>query len=185
MKKESESMKKLISVSLCVLMLASCAKLPVSTNQPTQTDSPQKVEEPQKNLKKIEKSNEAVDTDGMTVLGETMINIDGSIADVYLLTSAQMGNDGYMLWDDSQKWKLVAGDENGSYTLFDSDIHGKAYIDVSESESGTVISLIRISTIGMTVTKYTYKDGAFYAEEVLTAESNGNNIYTSIPDYRE
>ena len=178
-------MKKLLCILLCALMLASCTKAPVSTNQPTQTDSTVNTEQTQKNLKKIEKSNKTVETDDMTVLGETMINIDGGIADVYLMTSAQMGNDGYMLWDDSQRWKLVAGDESGSYTLFDSDIHGKAYIDVSESKSGAVISLIKISTVGMTVTKYTYNDGAFYAEDVLTAEPDGNNIYTSIPDYRE
>ncbi len=178
-------MKKLICISLCALMLTACNNAPVSNNQPVETDSPVNVEQTEKNLKKIEKTDKAVDTDGMTVLGETMINIDGGIADVYLMTSAQMGDDGYMLWDDSQRWMLVAGDESTSYTLFDSDIHGKAYIDVSESKSGAVISLIKISTVGMTVTKYTYNDGAFYAEDVLTAEPDGNNIYTSIPDYRE
>ena len=165
-------------------MLTACADKPVSNNQPT-NEPPANVEQTEKNLKKIEKSDKAISTDGMTVLGEAMINIDGGIADVYLMTSAQMGDDGYMLWDDSQRWVLAAWDGSSSYTLFDSDIHGKAYIDVSDSESGTVISLIRIQSVGMTVTKYTYKDGVFYAEDVLTAEPDGNNIYTSIPDYRE
>jgi len=181
--KESDIMKRIFGILICVIMLTACTNKPVSNNQTMENASPANVEQTEKKLKRIDKSDKAVDTNGMTVLGEAMINIDGGIQDVYLMTSAQMGNDGYMLWDDSQRWVLAAGDESSSYTLFDSNIHGKAYIDVSESESGTVISLIRIQTVGMTVTKYTYKDGAFYPEDVLTAEPGGNNIYTSIPDY--
>lgn len=175
-------MKKILGIIMCVAMLSACVNEPVSKNQPEENNV-ENVQQVENKGKKIEREDAAADLEGMTVLGEAMINLDDEIADVYLTTSAEMGNDGYMMWDDSQNWKLVVKDEKGSFTLFDSNVHGKLYIDVTESKEGTAVNLIKISTVGMAVTKYTYKDGAFYSEDVLTAESGGNNIYTSIPDY--
>lgn len=179
-------MKKLITVILCLGMLTACGRQ--TTPAPAPSPSPQAPTQtaPATPVRTMisPSGNNPIGKD-WTVLGETSMFLGEEYADVILATDAKRGEDGYMMWDDSHKWALVVEGEENSYVLFSSKMSGKAYIDVTARGDETVISLITTSTVGMSMTEYIYSDGAFYAEEVITPKDNGNNIYSSIPDYLE
>lgn len=177
-------MKKILTISLCVLMLASCG--PQNT-QPTPEPTAVPTSTPSQNSTTVKTmispSDKSPVKDSWTVLGEVGLTVGGEYCDIVLATDAQRGSDGYMMWDDSQEWALTVTNEQSTFVLFDSRMHGKAYFDVTKRGGESVITLIRTSTAGMAVTEYTYSDGAFYAEEIITPANDGNNIYSSIPDY--
>jgi len=116
-------------------------------------------------------------------LGEIGLMIDGEFADIYLATDAETDKDGEILWDDSQDWALVVAGENNNYVLFNENLYGKAYIDVATVDNLPEITLVTTSSIGISVKKYTYSDGAFYEESVIDPADNGNSIYGTFPDY--
>lgn len=176
-------MKKIIAALLCALMLAGCAPAKQTETPPTQSpaashtaDAPAPVREliaPTAELAAYR-----------TVVAETSTRIDGEFADITLSVDADRGADGYMMWDDTQSWALtVAGKQN--YVLFDSRIGGRAYFDVTREGDEVIILLFTTSTVGTEVTKFTFTDGAFYAEKVISAPADGNNIYSSFPEYYE
>lgn len=178
-------MKKIFAVMLCALMLASCGTQEEMTPSPSPDATAQATKEPEKNSDrtKIEPSGTSPIDESWTVLGEAGMTIGGEYCDIYLATSAQRASDGYMMWDDSQQWALTVSNETETYVLLDANIHGKAYMIVENRSNTPVISLIRSTSTGLAVTEYTYEDGAFYGEEILNPPSDGNNIYSSIPDY--
>jgi hypothetical protein len=173
-------MKKLFAALFCAVLLCSCTggSEPAST-VPEETQTPASAP----SETRIAASEKAPDYSKWTTLGKADITIDGETAEVSLLTEAERGSDGYMLWDDSQKWALIAQTDDKEYTLYSANTAGRLYIDVMTDNDEPVISLIGVSTVGLSVTKYTYKDGAFYSDTVLGGGEN--NIYTSIPDYDE
>lgn len=176
------SMKKILAVFMCTALLGACApKNPVT--EPTPTPLINQGGEPSAVRTMISPTDKNPIKDDWTVLGEVGVVIDGEYTDILLATEAERGDDGYMMWDDTQKWALVADGEENNYNLFNSLVDGQMYIDVATENNLPVISLVHTSTVGMSVTKYTYSDGAFYAEELITPSADGNNIYTSFPEY--
>lgn len=171
-------MKKLFLVILSVMLLASCGG-----NTDVVTPSPSPETSPEAESKMITATKENPIGDDWTILGEVGLVIEDEFADIYLATEARRGDDGYMLWDDSQDWALVVVGEENNYVLFDSNIYGKAYIDVETIDNLPRITLVTTSSFGPSVTRYTYSEGAFYQEELIIPDANGNNIYSSFPDY--
>lgn len=173
-------MKKTAAAVLCVLMMSSCTpqKAPENTAAPLSapTSAP---------VRTMIAPTDKISDDKMTVLGETSVTVDGEFCDIALATDAERADDGYMMWDDSQRWTLTVTNDENTFVLLDTHMHGKAYFDVTKRGEETVITLIRTTSAGITATEYTYADGAFYAEELITAAKDGNNIYSSIPDYIE
>ena len=182
-------MKKILSAVLCLLMLSSCginthdtpsmpSSAPAASSAPSGSQSTA--------VKTMISPSDAspIGAD-WTILGETFITLDSDFADVYLATAAKRGADGYIMWDDSQEWALTVVTDSETYVLFDKHLHGKLYIDVTTRGETPVISLIHTSTVGLKVTEYVYEDGAFYSQTVIAPDDNGNNIYSSIPEYME
>ncbi len=178
-------MKKIFLVMLCVTLLASCGIRPtppapqtgvVPTDVPIAPPAVKTMIEPTK-VKPI--------SDDWTILGEVGVIIGGEYTDIILATDAKRGDDGYMMWDDSHSWRLVAIGEENCYSLFDKRISGTSYIDVTMEGEDAKIKLISTSTAGLSVTEYTYSEGAFYAEELIKPDSDGNRIYSSFPEYYE
>ena len=180
-------MKKILAAALCLLMLTSCG--PNSSDTPSTPEPAPPTASPsgQNNSvkKMISPSDKSPIDDSWTILGETFMTIDGDFADIYLATTAERGEDGYMLWDDSQEWALTVVTENETYVLLNEYLHGKLYIDVTTKGETPVISVIQTTTVGLSVTEYVYENGAFYSQNVIVPDGNGNNIYNSIPDYLE
>lgn len=179
-------MKRILAAVMCVAILGACAPRQTITDPtPTPIESESGQGQTSAIRTMISPSDKNPITDKWTTLGEVGMVIDGEYTDILLATDAKRGDDGYMMWDDTQKWALVAAGEENTYVLFNSRVDGQMYIDVATENDLPVISLVHTSTVGMSVTKYTYQDGAFYAEELITPSSNGNNIYTSFPEYME
>lgn len=177
-------MKKILAAVMCVVLLGACApKQPVT--EPTPTPVSNQNGQPSAVKTMISSTDKNPIDDDWTVLGEVGVVIDGDYTDILLATEAERGDDGYMMWDDTQKWALVADGEGNNYVLFNALVDGQMYIDVATENDMPVILLVHTSTVGMTVTKYTYSDGAFYAEELITPTENGNNIYSSFPEYKD
>ena len=171
-------MKKLFMVILSVMLLASCKG---NTETPTPSPSPEAII--QKETRMITPSLDNPIKNNWTTLGEVGLMIDSEFADIYLATEAETDKDGEILWDDSQRWALVVEGESETYVLFDEDIYGKAYIEVDTVDNLPEITLVTTSSIGLSAVKYTYQDGAFYEEIVIEPNENGNNIYSTFPDY--
>ncbi len=176
-------MKKLFTAILCTVLLSACTANKPSTD-PTPTPTAQGGQSTGLRTMISSTSKNPIGDD-WTILGEVGIIIDNEYADILLATEAERGEDGNMMWDDAQKWALAVIGEENNYTLFNSLVDGQMYIDVATENDLPTISLIHTSTVGMSVTKYTYSDGAFYAEELITPSANGNNIYSSFPQYTE
>ena len=176
--------KRILAAFMCVALLGACAPKQTVT-EPTPTPVSNQGGQPSAVRTMISPTEKNPIGDDWTVLGEVGVVIDGEYTDILLATEAERGDDGYMMWDDTQKWALVAEGEENNYVLFNRQVDGQMYIDVATENDLPVILLIHASTVGMSVTKYTYSDGAFYAEEIITPASNGNNIYSSFPEYKE
>ncbi len=175
-------MKKLIAILMSILILAGCGVADTNPPEPTPTPS---VQEPKVEKIKIEASEVMPIDEAWTTLGSLGILLDGELTDIILATSATRGRDGYMMWDDFQDWRLVAMSEEKSYSLLDDSMGGTAYIEVSMENDIPSVKLITSSTMGLSVTEYTYEDGAFYKSVITEPDSNGNQIYNSFPEYFE
>ncbi len=171
-------MKKLLLAILCVMMLASCGG---NGENPTPTPTPE-VNTPMA-TRMITATGDNPIGDNWTILGEVGLMIDGEFADIYLATDAETDKNGNILWDDSQRWALVVVGESNNYVLFNEDIYGKAYIEVETVDNLPEITLVQTSSMGLSLNRYTYSDGAFYEENVIAPKENGNNIYSTFPDY--
>ncbi|MBQ7793469.1 MAG: hypothetical protein IJ366_03010 [Clostridia bacterium] len=178
-------MKKLLAVILCAAALTACGGRDTAEPTPTPTPTPVGTPVPSDVRTMITPSQTNPIKDNWTTLGEVGVVMDGEYTDIILATEAQRGGDGYMMWDDSQRWALVAVGEDNTYTLFDENMGGTAYIEVAMEGDSPAVNLVTTATVGLAVTKFTYSDGAFYAEELVTPEASGNEIYSSFPEYFE
>ncbi len=179
-------MKKLFAIFMCVAVLAGCSCNTGETPKPTPAPTPTPVvSTPETEKIIIEASEVAPIEKSWTTLGNLGILLGGESTDIVLATSAMRDDDGYMMWDDSQEWRLVALGENKSYSLLDETMVGISYIDVSMENDIPSVKLITSSTMGLSVTEYTYEDGAFYKSVIIEPDSNGNQIYNSFPEYFE
>ncbi len=171
-------MKKLLLAILMTMLLASCGG-----NGESPAPSPSPEANTPMATRMITATRDNPIKDNWTVLGEIGLMIDGEFADIYLATDAETDKGGEILWDDSQDWALVVAGENNNYVLFNENLYGKAYIDVATVDNLPEITLVTTSSIGISVKKYTYSDGAFYEESVIAPADNGNSIYGTFPDY--
>lgn len=177
-------MKKILVLIMCTAFLSACAPNN-SVNEPSQTPSAAQSGQSASVKTMISPTDKKAIEDDWEVLGEVGVMFGDEYVDIRLATEAQRGEDGYMMWDDTQKWALTADGENNSFVLLNELADGQLYIDVQTENGQPAILLFHVSTVGITVTKYTYSDGAFFAEKLITPPSDGNNIYGSFPDYRE
>lgn len=177
-------MKRFTAILVCILTLtlASCANPITPNNTPSSTPTPST--DNQAPLKTMLSPTSSIEKySDWTALGEVGYIIDGDYYDLRLLTDAEQSKDGDMIWDDSQNWALVAVGENKSYLLYNARLSGMAYMNVTTSENLPIITLIIDTPTGIGAKKYTYSDGSFYEENVITPENNGNSIFSSFPEY--
>ena len=179
-------MKRILAAVMCVAILGACAPRQ-SVTEPTPTPVQGEGGQGQTSFVRtmISPTDKNPIDDDWTVLGEVGVVIDGEYTDILLATEAERGDDGYMMWDDTQKWALVADGEEDNYILFNALVDGQMYIDVATVDKEPEISLLHTSTAGLSLTKFTYADGAFYAEEIVTPLAKSNSIYNSFPQYTE
>jgi len=83
-----------------------------------------------KNQIQIIQSEETVITEGLTLLERmhTDVDSDGKDESIELYTSAQIGPDNLMMWDDGQQWLLLVRDDNKIFPLF------KDYVQLGQLE---------------------------------------------------
>ncbi|MBS7299330.1 MAG: hypothetical protein KIG65_09690 [Eubacteriales bacterium] len=177
-------MRKILTLMMCVLLLGACTpKTPVTDTTPA--PSPLESAQPSAIRTMIAPTESNPIKDNWAVVGEVGVIMGDEYVDVILAADAEYDSDGSIIWDDAQKWALVATGEDKNYVLFDEFADGQMYMDVVTVDKQPEISLIHTSTAGLALTKYTYSDGAFYAEEVVTPSEKGNSIYNSFPQYTE
>lgn len=111
---------------LCViLMLNGCSQQSDTEKMPEQSTSTststEKTESKEETVSETPLSNELP-----TVLDSYSLDIDGDGTEekIELLTSAERGSDGIILWDDGQEWKLTVKKKDSEYVLF----HGRIQI---------------------------------------------------------
>ncbi|MDO4618301.1 MAG: hypothetical protein Q4B31_02120 [Clostridia bacterium] len=178
-------MKKLFLVILTIATLASCSgKNATPAASPAPVPSPSNGES--QNIAAISSTTDNPIGGSWTVLGEVGLLFGDDYYDIYLATEAERDENGEMMWDDSQKWALVAVGEKNNYVLFDEDIHGQAYMEVDVIDDIPTITLIRTSSLGLSVTRYHYvfENSHFITDTVITPIDSANNIYTSFPEYK-
>lgn len=173
-------MKKLIIALICTLALCGCG-VKSGPAEPTASPSPAASAIPSAVRTEIAPSQPE---DYATILAETSTKICDAFADITLSTDAERGEDGYMMWDDSQSWALNIKGEK-SYSLFNSRISGKAYFDVTREGKDVVIMLYTTSAVGTEVTSFTCGADGVYKESIISASPDGNSIYSSFPEYIE
>lgn len=176
-------MKKLIAILMCLMALTACTDV----NYPADTTpTPQAGANSEQSLRTmIAPTDENPIKDNWTTLGEVGYIIDGEYCDIILATDAERDKNGEIAWDDSQKWALVVVGESRNFVLFDSRLNGKAYMNVTTEDKLPTITLICDTPAGVSATGYIYSEDAFYQEELIVPENNGNNIYSTFPEYTE
>lgn len=118
---------------------------------------------------------------------------DGIKDNISLYVKAESDQDGTLLTEDSHEWFLEVSDGVSTYTLYKGKISlGNAYAEISEYYEGEkavpVISLIRSSQMGLSVTNYVYNNEkkGFEKDDVFTTDklsSDGvNKIASSLPE---
>lgn len=176
-------MKKLLAILMCLMALASCADL----NNPTDTTPTpsNNANTPQALRTMLSPTDDNPIGDNWTILGEVGYIIDGEYCDILLATDAERDSSGEIAWDDSQNWALVVVGESRNFVLFDSRLSGKAYMNVTTQDNLPVITLVCDTPAGISATGYIYSEDAFYQEDLIIPENNGNNIYSTFPEYNE
>lgn len=176
-------MKKLLAILMCIAALSACTgdMNPIDT-PPTPSAN---ANDPQSLRTMIASTDSNPIKDNWTVLGEVGFIVDGEYCDIKLATDAQTDSSGEIAWDDSQNWALVAEGESRNFVLYNSRLNGMAYMNVTTEENLPVITLICDTPVGIKVTRYSYSEDAFYEEELVSPESNGNNIFSSFPQYND
>lgn len=85
---------------------------------------------------------------------------------VILATSAEVDEDGYFMWDDSQEWVLYVKNDEGVYPLYEESLHGMLSLNVSEHylDNGGIEDVIRLTisgSAGFEIREYKFCDGVF------------------------
>lgn len=176
-------MKKLLAIFICLIALTGCSEsdYPTDTN-PTLSGS---ANSSQSLRTMIAPTNKNPIGSSWTTLGEVGYIIDGEYCDIILATDAETDSSGEIAWDDSQNWALVVVGESRNFVLFNSRLNGMAYMNVTTQDNLPVITLVCDTPAGISATGYIYSEDAFYQEELITPENNGNNIYSTFPEYNE
>jgi len=211
-------MKRLyiVMVILSMLMLSSCEDTvqtsTESTDAPIETKTPATIAATEAVV--IQSTEEAVKKDDdkemeIILSGESNpkdgyaktfsnacdVTGDGIKDNVSLYVKAESDEDGVLLFEDSQEWFLEVSDGISAYTLYKGEIsHGNAYAEISEYYIGEkavpVISFIKSSGTGLSVTNYTYNNDkkGFEKDDVFTTDKlcdgGVNKIASSLPEVK-
>lgn len=171
-----------ISALMLVMGLSSCDSTTPTSTEPTneppvQTEAVKETEK--KADTKVIKAGKTEDTSVMTkVFSHSKdVNSDGISDNISLYCSAGANEERELLLDDINKWVLEVTDGINEYTLYKEDIsNGNVYAEVAEyykdGVSIPVISVIKSSNMGLSITNYTYNksDEGFVEEKIFTTD---------------
>lgn len=130
--------------------------------------------------KEILKPGAVVDAQCKTIVSDYTGDLDGDGTEdiITLYTSAQK-EAGEILWDDMQKWCLIAQVNGDAYELYCGNVSiGEISYNVYENTDGKlVISVTEESTATYTLTQYEFTDNGF--EKNVIIDDQGINLMTS------
>ncbi len=167
-------MKKLFLIALTLLCLAGCT----NEEKPTIVESPSPLatyeQEPDKTIGIVKDDGWYENLNVYEDCEHNFTHSGDSEERVVLVTSAQKDEDGFFMWDDSQHWALYVENDEGIYPLYDSSIHGRLSMNVSEHylENGEIEDVIRLTisqSAGFEIREYRFSDGVFHESVAYTA----------------
>lgn len=186
-------MKKILILAVSLCLLAACTPNEKKTTEEvggetavTENKNEDKV------YRKIKIDAEERDFSETELLGQYNTELDGMGTVVSLYTSAMRDKRGNLMWDDTQEWILTAETADGSYTLYDGRINGRAYMSVfdsyGENSDEIVISLHLFANTFNEIREYRFENGEFeenisYTTDDSFSEGIGE-LYNSVPQYK-
>ena len=115
------------------------------------------------------------------------LDLDNEEETFELYTAAGRGDKGELLWDDGQRWLLVAIDGNKYYTLFSEYVQlGDVYFNFSTIGEDKIpnVTVMVTSGCGLKVIDYVFnREKDYYQEEIVFKSNDKNSFFTSIPGY--
>lgn len=140
--------------------------------------------EPEQTEVVVIKESEKVDTTGLSLLDSYSLNIFGDQEDetISMYTDAEKDNEGNIMWDDGQTWKLIVHGEDKDFVLFD-DYLQLASIDffIYTLDEDFYLSTVNSGTANLTVKEYKFNkiDQAFESRVKSNTSGNVNMLYKS------
>lgn len=189
-------MKKILMLIVSVCLLASCTPNEQKPVEEPMNNGGQVTEEKknEKTDKIIEKDTEKKDVSEFELLGQYNGTMDGGETEacISLYTSAMRDKRGNLMWDDTQEWILTAETADGSYTLYDGRINGRAYMSVfdsyGENSDAVVINLHLFANTSNEIREYRFENGAFVEKISYTTDNSFSGgigeLYNSVPQYK-
>lgn len=170
-------MKPGVKSTIFILMLVLAISLTGCVNENSDNGNNQHEDE---NTKQIIYSSSPEDISQLTML-ETFkydFDVDGTEEEINLYTSAQKDNNGEIMWDDGQVFKLIIHDTNENFVLFDEYVQlGKVNYYVYLEKDVFTISIISPRTASLTITDYVYdKDVNGFLEKKLIEKTTDINM---------
>lgn len=136
----------------------------------------------EEDVKSIPISSGKVDVDSLTLVStvETVVTDTDREDLINLYTSAMEDENGELMLDDGQEWKLIVHTENGDFVLFDEYVQGMPLELYVFTEDGDFrIATVQAGTANLTLTEYRYDvdSNTFQARTGYNAIDNINMIY--------
>ena len=136
----------------------------------------------EEDVKSIPISAGKVDVDSLTLVStvETVVTDTDREDLINLYTSAMKDENGELILDDGQEWKLIVHTENGDFVLFDEYVQGMPLELYVFTEDGDFrIATVQAGTANLTLTEYKYDQDSntFQSKTGYNAIDNINMIY--------
>lgn len=111
---------------LCVILILNGCSKKTDTEKTPEQSTPTSTSTKEIESKEETVSETPLSDEPRTVLDSYSLDIDGDGTEekIELLTSAERGSDGIILWDDGQEWKLTVKKKDSEFVLF----HGRIQI---------------------------------------------------------
>lgn len=173
----------MIITILAVSFGCSPKQKPIEPNIPN--DEGVKTEDPEEepNSTIIEATNK-VNTDNLSLLDSYEFDIDGNgnYEIISLYTTAEKDENGEVIWDDGQNWKLLVEGIDKDYILFDDYVQlGSIKFYSYTSEDDFYITTIQTGTANLKLTEYHFnkQDNNFISKVKFEAKNNVDMLYSS------
>ncbi|MDR7871108.1 MAG: hypothetical protein RIN55_09630 [Tissierellaceae bacterium] len=129
-------------------------------------------------------SEDAISLDGLTLLDEYIFdfNSDGYEEIIAMYVAAERDDKGEIMWDDGQRWVLVAHGDNKDYVLYDDYVQlGSVQFNVFTDDDEFYIVTKSVRTASLTICEYKYdkaKD-VFIQSMPYDVDGNVNMLHSS------
>lgn len=188
---------KKLSLSLIIIVILAMSfgcspkQKPVEPNTPDDTvngviedEEPKKEPSEEETNSVIIESTDKVSTEGLSLLDSYEFDVDGNGDEeiISLYTTAEKDENGEVIWDDGQNWKLLVEGADKDYILFDDYVQlGNIKFYAYTSDDDFYLTTIQTGTANLKLTEYHFdkQDNNFRSTVRFEATNNVNMLYSS------